>query len=83
MAEVPRALKYLLQYAAVAVLLALVLWLTRGQWHEFRNVENVRVSSLVWFSVCFVTSQFLAGVMLKVFTATFDVASDCAVPRAS
>jgi uncharacterized membrane protein YbhN (UPF0104 family) len=73
MPKIPRALKYLLQYAAVTALLALVLWMTRSQWQEFRNVENVRVSSLVWFSVCFVTSQFLAGVMLKVFTATFDV----------
>ncbi len=65
--------RYLLQYTAFLALLGLIAWLTRGQWTEFGNLRNVAVTTLLWLSVCFVASQLLAGLSMKLFTAAFDV----------
>ena len=66
--------KYALRYVAFAALLILIAYCTRGQWEEFRNVRKIRPSTLVWLSLFFVTSQVLAGLVLRQFTAGFGIA---------
>ena len=65
--------RYFFQYTAFLVVLALIAYLTRERWAEFRNLQNVEITTLLWLSAYFVASQLLAGLSLKQFTAAFDV----------
>ncbi len=66
--------KYALQYTALFGLLLLLAYFTRGQWEEFQNVKKIRPATLLWLSLYFLASQLLAGLVLRQFTAAFNVA---------
>lgn len=68
-----KLLKYAFPYSVCAALIAMILFFTRNQWSDFKAIEQVRCATVFWLSVCFVSSQVLAGLALKTLVAVFSV----------
>lgn len=68
-----KLLKYIFQYSVCIALIAAILFFTRNQWSEFKTIEQVRPSTLFSLSVCFISAQIFAGLVLKNLVAVFSV----------
>lgn len=64
---------YALRYLVCVAMIAMILFFTRDQWSEFKAIEQIRSVTIIWLSFSFISSQVLAGLVLKNLVAVFSV----------
>jgi len=65
--------KKILQYLVVVGGIALIVFLTRGQWGAIKNIAEIKFSTMVLASAFFLLSQVIAGYIFKLLVSVFDV----------
>jgi uncharacterized membrane protein YbhN (UPF0104 family) len=63
----------LASYAITLATIGLTLWLTRDQWHQFKNITQVSPPTIVWLSVLLLFIEIANGYTLKLILETFGI----------